>query len=46
MSRELFREAFRTPAGLLKFVAGVAVNLSGAAVLLWHATEYTRGLTP
>ncbi|MCS7101031.1 MAG: hypothetical protein NZL99_04955 [Burkholderiaceae bacterium] len=46
MTREIVRASTRTPAGLLQFLAGAAVNLGGAAVLLWHATEYALGLTP
>jgi hypothetical protein len=46
MTRQIVRDATRTPAGLLQFIAGAAVNLGGAAVLLWHAADYALGLTP
>lgn len=46
MTRQIVRSAARTPAGRLQFFAGAAVNLAGAALLLWHAAEYARGFAP
>jgi hypothetical protein len=46
MARKIASAAVRTPAGLLQFSAGAAINLSGAALLLWHAVDYVRQLVP
>ena len=44
MTRRIVLNATRTPAGLLQLIAGAAVNLGGAALLLWQAAEYARSL--
>lgn len=44
MTRQIVRAATRTPAGVLRFVVGAAVNLGGAALLLAQVTDYAGAL--
>jgi hypothetical protein len=46
MARQIVRTITRTRSGLLQWLAGAAINLTGAALLLAQAVESVRPPAP